>query len=183
MVASQPNLTVAPAGLVGGGGQPLTTLTESVAALNHSGDRLIEKEWDVFISHASEDKEAVVRPLARALQERGLRVWYDEFELRIGDRLRHRIDQGIARSAFGVVVLSPAFFAKGWPNYELDGLVTRAVVGGQVILPLWHRVSRTDVGRFSPSLAGRVARDTATSPLEEIAQEITEVVTAAVDTA
>jgi TIR domain len=136
VLKSQPNRNVSPAGLVGGGGQPLTVLADSVASINHSGDQLIEKEWDVFVSHASEDKDAVVRPLVSALRERGLRVWYDEFELRLGDSLRRRIDQGIARSAFGVVVLSPAFFAKGWPNYELDGLVTRAVTGEQVLLPL-----------------------------------------------
>lgn len=55
------------------------------------------KDYDVFISHASEDKEAVVRPLANALKEKGLNVWYDEFELKIGDSLRRKIDQGLAK--------------------------------------------------------------------------------------
>ena len=82
----------------------LDQLRDSVAALNHD-DELIPKEWDVFISHVSEDKDDVVRPLATALREQGLAIWYDEFELRIGDSLRRRIDQGIARSAFGVIVL------------------------------------------------------------------------------
>jgi hypothetical protein len=182
VIGSQPNRNISPAGLVGGGGQPLTLLTERVAAINRTGDQLIEKDWDVFISHAGEDKDAVVRPLAHALQERGLNVWYDEFELRLGDSLRRKIDQGIARSAFGVVVLSPAFFAKGWPNYELDGLVTRAVAGGQVLLPLWHKVSRADVEAFSPSLADKLARDTTTTTLDQIADEIVEVVTAATGT-
>ncbi|HUF99820.1 MAG TPA: DUF1883 domain-containing protein, partial [Ilumatobacter sp.] len=82
-------------------------------------------EYDVFISHASEDKDAVARPLAVALQAAGVSVWFDEFTLRIGDSLRRNIDHGIAKSRFGLVVLSNAFFAKGWPQYELDGLVTR----------------------------------------------------------
>lgn len=56
------------------------------------------------------------RPLANALRQKGLRVWYDEFELRLGDSLRRKIDEGIARSVFGIVVLSPAFFAKKWTN-------------------------------------------------------------------
>ena len=84
-----------------------------------------QREYDVFISHASEDKEGVVRPLAHVLRRGGLKVWYDEFELRIGDSLRRKIDMGLARSRFGVVVLSRSFFGKGWTNYELDGLVTR----------------------------------------------------------
>ncbi len=87
------------------------------------------REFDVFVSHASEDKDAIARPLAEALRDRGLSVWFDEFELRIGDSLRRKIDKGVARSRFGLVVLSPAFFAKGWPQYELDGLVTMAVNG------------------------------------------------------
>ena len=133
-------------------------------------------EYDVFISHAAEDKEEVVRPLAHALQGKGLDVWYDEFELRIGDSLRRKIDSGIARSRFGVVVLSSSFFAKGWPQYELDGLVTMAVSGKQVLLPLWHGVSKDQVVGYSPSLADRVALRTSDYTIDEIAAEITAVI-------
>ena len=69
--------------------------------------------FDVFISHATEDKEEVARPLAVALDAEGLRVWYDEFELKIGDSLHRKIDNGIARSRFGVVIISPSFFREG----------------------------------------------------------------------
>nr|HPJ39660.1 DUF1883 domain-containing protein [Spirochaetota bacterium] len=96
------------------------------------------REYDVFISHASEDKEAVARPLAEILRKLGLKVWYDEFELKIGDSLRRKIDKGLAKSKFGVVILSTSFIGKGWPNYELDGIVTKSVSGQQVILPIWH---------------------------------------------
>lgn len=132
--------------------------------------------FDVFISHASEDKDKVVRPLANALQESGLRVWYDEFELRIGDSLRRKIDHGLARSRFGVVVLSQAFFGKGWTNYELDGLVTRTVSGEQILLPIWHNVSKAEVMGYSPSLADKLARSTASHTVEEIATEIADVI-------
>jgi hypothetical protein len=135
-----------------------------------------DRDFDVFISHASEDKDDVVRPLAHALTERGLEVWFDEFELRIGDSLRRKIDAGIARSRFGVVVLSGAFLAKSWPQYELDGLVTMAVSGRQVLLPLWHGVSKDEVVSYSPSLADNVALRTADSTIEEIANEIAAVV-------
>lgn len=134
------------------------------------------REFDVFVSHATEDKDDVVRPLAYALQARGVKVWYDEFELRIGDSLRQRIDAGIARSRYGIVVLSHAFFAKGWPQYELDGLVTMSVGGKQIILPLWHEISKDEVMRQSPSLADKVALRTSDYGIEEIADEITAVV-------
>jgi hypothetical protein len=129
--------------------------------------------FDVFICHASEDKDAVVRPLAVALASAGLRVWYDEFELRIGDSLRRKIDQGLAASKFGVVVLSPAFFGRGWPERELDGLVTRETSGDQqIILPIWHGLTKQEVIGYSPSLADRLARTTSTHTIEEIAAEI-----------
>ncbi len=134
------------------------------------------RDFDVFISHASEDKDQVVRPLAEALRHGGLDVWYDEFELKIGDSLRRKIDLGLARSRFGVVVLSQAFLGKGWTNYELDGLVTRAVSGEQVLLPIWHKITKKEVIQFSPSLADKLARSTATHTVEEIAAEIIEVI-------
>lgn len=135
-----------------------------------------ERTFDVFISHTSEDKAEVVRPLATALRDAGLSVWYDEFELRIGDSLRRKIDKGLANSRFGVVVLSRAFFGRGWPEYELDGLVTRAVSGEQVLLPIWHNVTKREVMDYSSSLADRVARSTGTHTVEEIAAEIVNVI-------
>lgn len=92
-------------------------------------DAGIEPQYDVFISHASEDKDEVVRPLANALINKGVSVWYDEFELRIGDSLRRKIDKGLANSRFGIVVVSRDFIKKGWTNYELDGIITKAVSG------------------------------------------------------
>ena len=123
-------------------------------------DDTYEKEYDVFISHASEDKDAVARPLAEALRNNGLSVWYDEFELRIGDSLRRKIDKGIANSNFGVIVISRDFISKGWTNYELDGLITCAVNGEQTMLPVWHNITKREVINYSPSLADKLARST-----------------------
>lgn len=130
--------------------------------------------FDVFISHASEDKESIVRSLATELADQGLKVWYDEFTLRIGDSLRQKIDKGLAKSRVGLVVLSPSFVAKGWTNYELDGIVTRSVSGEQILLPIWHNITKQEVIDFSPSLADKVARSTATHTVKEIAVEIAE---------
>src|SRR5437667_6092858 len=116
-----------------------------------------DARWDVFVSHASEDKQAVAEPLMRALEDAGLRVWYDRIELRLGDSLRERIDEGLAHSRFGIVVLSPAFFAKRWPQRELNGLVQREEDGNKVILPVWYNITADQVRKFSPTLADRVA--------------------------
>jgi uncharacterized protein DUF1883/TIR domain-containing protein len=164
---------------------PLPTIREQRPALAEIAENVAEvgpeddepgREFDVFVSHASEDKESVVRPLAQALQAQGLRVWFDEFELRIGDSLRRKIDAGIARSRFGIVVLSHAFFAKDWPQYELDGLVTMSVSGKQILLPLWHEISKDEVMGQSPSLADKVALRTSDYSIDEIAEEIAAIV-------
>jgi hypothetical protein len=114
-------------------------------------------EWDVFISHASEDKEDFVRPLADSLRRAGLSVWYDEFTLKVGDSLRRSIDHGLAKSRYGIAVISPNFLKKDWPQKELDGLFAREVEGPKVILPVWHNIRADEIRGYSPTLADRVA--------------------------
>ena len=117
------------------------------------------QEWDLFISHASEDK-TFVRPLAEALRAEGLSVWYDEFTLNVGDSLRRSIDAGLARSKRGIVVVSPNFLRKEWPKKELDALVARESSGTQLVFPIWHEVTAAEVAAHSPLLADRVASST-----------------------
>lgn len=118
-------------------------------------------EWDAFISHAFEDKEEFVRPLAEALKARGLKIWYDEFTLKVGDSLRRSIDRGLAHSKYGIVVISPNFLTKEWPQKELDGLIAREVEGRKVTLPVWHNIDAPAVRHYSPMLADRVATSSA----------------------
>lgn len=151
----------------------LADLVENASAASDAGT---SQDWDVFISHATEDKEFVAGPLAHALRERGVSVWYDEFELRIGDSLRRSIDIGIANSRFGLVILSKPFFAKNWPQYELDGLVTRTNSNQQILLPIWHEISKDEVIARSASLADRVALRTSDHAIDEIADEIAAVI-------
>jgi hypothetical protein len=114
-------------------------------------------KWNAFICHASEDKATVVEPLVKRLTDCALKIWYDQYVLRIGDSLRRKIDEGLTQSRFGIVILSPDFFKKEWPQWELDGLVQREVAGQKVILPVWHNVNREVVARYSPSLTDKVA--------------------------
>lgn len=134
------------------------------------------KEWDVFISHASEDKQEIVRPLADFLSQLGVKVWYDAFTLEIGDSLSRSIDKGLAESRFGLVVLSAAFFKKDWPEYELRGLIAKEFGRDKVVLPIWHNVERDQVLSFSPPLADKLAIGTSDYSVEEIALRILRVV-------
>ena len=91
----------------------------------------------------------------------GLRVWYDEFTLRVGDGLRSSIDRGLASSRVGLVVVSPSFFKKQWPQRELDGLVAQETDERRITLPVWHNVSLADVRKHSITLADRIAANSA----------------------
>lgn len=137
--------------------------------------------WDVFLSHATEDKATVAVPLRDALTARGVTVWLDKTEIKIGDSLRRKIDEGIRSSRFGIVVLSPSFFAKGWTNHELDGLVTKTVAGEQTMLPIWHNVGAEEVRGYSASLADKRALSTDEYEIDQIADQVAEAVHSAVD--
>jgi TIR domain len=133
-------------------------------------------QWDAFISHAWEDKESFVRPLAHALTALGAAVWYDEFSLKLGDSLSASIDRGLAGSRYGIVVLSKAFIAKRWPQRELQGLVAREMDGRSTILPVWHQLTRDDVLEFSPPLADKLAAITTDNTADQIALQILSVI-------
>jgi TIR domain-containing protein len=127
---------------------------------------------DLFICHASEDKEGIARQLAQRLKGSGYQVWYDEFSLKLGDSLPREVDRGLAACRYGVVILSPNFFRKEWPRRELDGLVARETQDGQKrILPVWHDVSQEVVAQYSPTLASRLAVRSSEG-LEKVVQEV-----------
>ena len=166
------SVQVLPGLLPAGREAPLSSVPSLVRQDPPPGVSEPSREYDVFISHASEDKETIVAALVDALLAERLTVWYDDTELRIGDSLRRKIDAGVAKSRVGLVVLSKAFMGKNWTNYELDGIVTRSVTEEQVLLPIWHGVTKSEVIAFSPSIADKLARSTATHTVEEIASEI-----------
>jgi len=127
--------------------------------------------WDVFISYASEDRNNIAEPLAKNLRQKGLKVWFDKFELKLGDSIRRSIDLGISQSRFGIVILSKSFFGKKWTETELNGLNQLEVNGRKVILPVWCNISAGLVRKFSPTLADRNAVEWS-SGLENVSKEI-----------
>ena len=131
-----------------------------------------DKTWDIFISHATEDKEHFVRPLANALKNLGLEIWYDEFTLHLGDSLSGSIDKGLASSKFGAVVISPNFIKKKWTDYELRGLISKEIYQGRVILPIWYNISPREVMEFSPTLADKIAVITEGRDVTDVAIQI-----------
>jgi len=128
------------------------------------------KRWDFFISYASEDREDIARPLAHLLDERGYRVWFDEFTIEIGDSLNEKINEGLASSHCGIVIISHAFMQKKWPRNELNALVALEDNARQII-PIWHGIKASDLEHFNPVLADRRSLNTDQS-LEKLVASI-----------
>ena len=112
-----------------------------------------------FISHDSRDKADIARPLAVALSAQRCPVWFDEFSLKVGDRLRESIERGLRETAKCIVVITPNFLANtGWTREEFGAVFTRELIEKKdVILPVWSGVTREQVFNYSPVLADRLA--------------------------
>src|ERR671938_1771029 len=74
-------------------------------------------QYDVFLSHSTKDK-AVVRALAERLRADGLRVWLDDWEIRPGDSIPAKIEEGLERSRVLVLCMSANAFGSDWATLE-----------------------------------------------------------------
>jgi len=136
-------------------------------------------EKHFFISHASEDKDEIARPLANELGKQGCNVWFDEFSLSVGDSLFQSINRGLITSRFGIVIISSSFMNKKWPQAELNGLIQLAKEGsgGKKILPIWYKVTQGDVENYSPILADIIAiQMNSNRSIKKIAQQLKQLI-------
>ena len=89
----------------------------------------------------------------------------------VGDSLRQSIDDGLAHSRYGIVILSETYFKKFWTSKELNGLFAKQEEGKKVILPVWHNISKDKVKEYSPILADMLALKTADFTIDELAEQ------------
>lgn len=131
-------------------------------------------EYDVFISHAWEDKEDFVNDFVKDLNSLGVTTWYDKSQILWGDSMRKIIDEGLKKSRFGIVILSPNYIAEGkyWTKAELDGLFQLESINGKKLLPIWHKLTKKEVMDFSPTIAGKLAMNTSSLTSKEIAEKM-----------
>ncbi len=118
-----------------------------------------DEKWDCFISYASDDRDAVASLLAHELQSKGIKVWYDQFEITPGMQLLSSINEGLANSNFGIVILSPHFFAKEWTQRELAGIYSLSIREGDnpFIIPVWYKISVDEIKKRAPLLSDIIA--------------------------
>lgn len=135
-------------------------------------------EFDVFVSHAWEDKKSFANKFVKELRKLGVRVWYDSEQIQWGDSIRKKIDDGIKKSRFVVVILSPDYIKgeKYWTKYELDSLLQIESVRGKTLLPVWHNLTHQEVLDYCPGIASKLAMLTKDMSPTEIAQKMKQLI-------
>lgn len=114
-------------------------------------------DYDAFISHAVEDKIPIANELCAKLERAGLRVWYSGKELGIGDSIEKTIENGLHRSRYGIVILSPTYLAKNWTIREFYTLLAKEIEQQKVILPVLYNVTPDDLRKKDLLMADRFA--------------------------
>jgi len=109
-----------------------------------------QREARAFICHASEDKE-LARRIAIDLHAAGIDTFFDEWEIKAGESLRRKIDEGIETCTHFIVLLTPTSLGKSWVNAEMDAGFVKNVSGHSVFIPLRYQL---DAAHLPPLLAG-----------------------------
>lgn len=153
--------------------EELETRYKTPKKLNIENQEAETEKFDVFISHAWEDKDDFVNEFVEELNVLGIKVWYDDTNARWGSSLREEIDKGLRFSKYGIVVLSPYYIneKKYWTKKELNGLFQMESVNRGIILPIWHNLTKKDIVNYSPIIADKKAMTTATLTPKEMAEE------------
>jgi hypothetical protein len=107
-----------------------------------------------FISHDSRDKDGIARPLAEGLMKMGFPVWFDEYSLKPGDRLRESIEKGMKECKKCILILTKNFLSNGgWTSTEFNTIFTREILEEKpLVVPVWFGVNKQEVFDYSPSL-------------------------------
>ena len=111
--------------------------------------------YDVFISHAYEDKNEFSSRLALQLKKKGLKIWYFGLELKLGDSIAASVNYALKNASFGIVFISPVYFELQWAMNELEELFSEEERLGR-IFPVLHGVSAEMISARLPVLTGRL---------------------------
>jgi len=102
----------------------------------HDGLYIQETSMNVFISYAHPDKPFADR-LTAALEDEGIEVWRQAFDLKAGDNWIKVVDEGLRESDYIIIVLSPAYYESQWVKREYQAFAVREVTEGRTsILPV-----------------------------------------------
>ena len=131
---------------------------------------------DLFLCHSSEDKENVVIPFTKLLEARGVSYWLDQAEIKIGDSISAKIDEGLRGSRYVLAFISKSFLERKWPDRELRSALSRSLGEGSIkVLPVLVGITSKEFFRRYPLLSD-IRCAILSDDLESLAGEVTEVV-------
>lgn len=131
------------------------------------------REYDVFLSYARIDGEEAAKPLAAALEDRGVRVWFDAVAIQPGKSQSLQMDAGLRKARAGIALVTAAYLAgRFWTQRELGALLNK-----ETLIPVLHGVTFDDVKEYSGILPDLAGFTTAHDDIETIADKIAPAVT------
>lgn len=143
------------------------SLTKEINKVNQQ--KFADKAVDVFVSHASSDKEDFVDSLVTNMKDSGINVWYDSESIGWGESIRRGIDNGIQNARFCMVIISKDFMERYWTQYELDSIFQKdATENNNILLPVWHDITKEEIAAKSHHLTGRKALNSSEDSIEDI---------------
>lgn len=130
---------------------------------------------DVFLCHAWNDRQGIAENLHDALVASGVKVWFSEVDLKLGEPMMRAIDKGLANSRVGLVLVTPELLKtlprEGVADKELSALLAR-----NQLIPVVHETTYEELRNVSPMLASRAGLDTAEVSISGVAKQIADLV-------
>lgn len=136
----------------------------------------LKNKYHVFITYVAEDKGDLVRPLAGALSQKGVRAGFEEFEIKGGGQLCEPLERGLYNCRYGIFILSKNMIRRQWKEEEWASISAKILASEKPVFPIWHNVTEQEVARCNWNLARKPARRTAQNSIEGIASEIANII-------
>jgi hypothetical protein len=115
-------------------------------------------EFDAFLCHASEDKNGIVAHFAKAMEQAGLKPWWDRGQIKWGDNLVGKVQEGLSRSRYVVLFLSNAFLGKPWPETELNTAMSMEIGTRALVLPILLGLTHNELKARYPMVSAKLYR-------------------------
>lgn len=132
----------------------------------------VTENYDVFICHASEDKDTIAIPIYDALMGLNISAFIDHVEIKWGDSLIEKINSALAKSKYVIAILSASSVNKDWPKKELNSVLAREISEGKVkLLTLVKKEDEEIVASALPLLQDKLYMSYTNNP-QDVAEKI-----------
>jgi len=108
-------------------------------------------EYDLFICHASADKDNIVRPFWKYLQAFGINTFFDEASIEYGESINQKVMHGLAKSQGSILMLTSTFYTRDFTKYEMGGIFYKKYnQGGYIYIIYWDDKDLAEVSKRFP---------------------------------